>query len=239
MKVRLCGARALLVVAVAGPLAAQPERAVDTPPLTRFAEQKAEVLLRDKLPCLGCHQLGSEGGRLAPDLATVRTRRSAEFIAAIVADPQRVRPGTSMPRHAMPASQEQLVVRYLATRTGAATGADAGAPAGGALEDRSASALYTRFCAGCHGATGGGNGPNAKFLPVPPAVHRSAAAMSTRSDDALFDAIAGGGAIMNRSPRMPAFAQALQPAEVRLLVWHIRELCRCSGPAWSTDGRRP
>lgn len=238
MNGQLCGVRALLLVAVAGPVAAQPERAVATP-LTRFAEQKAEVLLRDKLPCLGCHQLGSDGGRLAPDLATVRTRRSTEYIAAIVRDPQRVRPGTSMPRHPMPASQEQLIVRYLSTRRGDATSDSAPAIASAVPEDRSAPALYTRFCAGCHGATGGGDGPNAKFLPVPPAAHRSAAAMAPRSDAALFDAIAGGGTIMNRSPRMPAFALVLQAAEIQSLVRHIRGLCRCEGPAWSTDGRRP
>lgn len=230
--------RALLVVGVAGSAAAQQERTADTP-LTRFAAQKAEALLRDKLPCLGCHQLGGHGGRLAPDLATVRSRRSAEYIAAIVRDPQRVRPGTSMPRHPMPLSQEQLIIRYLGTRSGAAVGDSAVALAGAAPEDRSAPALYTRFCSGCHGATGGGDGPNAKFLPVPPAAHRSSAAMAPRSDAALFDAIAGGGAIMNRSPRMPAFALVLQPAEIQSLVRHIRGLCRCEGPAWSTDGRRP
>jgi mono/diheme cytochrome c family protein len=238
VNVKLCGVRALLAVAMVSPVAAQPERAGDTS-LTRFAEQKAEVLLRDKLPCLGCHQFGSDGGRLAPDLATVRTRRSAEYIAAIVRDPQRVRPGTSMPRHPMPASQEQLIVRYLATRSGAANSDSAEVIAGAAPEDRTAPALYTRFCAGCHGATGGGDGPNAKFLPVPPVAHRSAVAMSPRPDAALFDAIAGGGAIMNRSPRMPAFALVLQPAEIQSLVRHIRGLCRCEGPAWSTDGRRP
>jgi hypothetical protein len=62
--------------------------------------------------------------------------------------------------------------------------------------------------------------------------------MSLRSDDALFDAVSGGGAIMNRSPRMPAFGLVLAPAEIRSLVRHIRELCRCQGPAWSTDGSR-
>ncbi|MGH7712978.1 MAG: cytochrome c, partial [Gemmatimonadaceae bacterium] len=184
---------ASVFVSVAHPLAAQPA------PLSRFAEAKAETLLREKLPCLGCHQFGSEGGRLAPDLATVRTRRSADYIAAIIADPQRVRPGTSMPRHPQPASQEQLIVRYLATRPGDATGT--AAPVQAPREDRAAPALYARFCAGCHGTTGAGDGPNATFLPVPPAEHRSRAAMSPRSDDALFDAIAAGGAIMNRSPR--------------------------------------
>lgn len=210
---------------------------LDAQPLSRFAEQKAEALLRDKLPCLGCHQFGSEGGRLAPDLASVRTRRSAEYIAAIVRDPQRVRPGTMMPRHPMPRSQEDLIVRYLATRAGTASDEPAGAAAAGA-EDRGAPALYARLCAGCHGASGAGDGPNAKFLPLPPAVHRSPATMSLRSDDALFDAIAGGGEIMNRSARMPAFGQVLTRAEIASLVRHIRALCRCSGPAWSRDAGR-
>lgn len=208
----------------------------DSGVLSRFAERKAETLLREKLPCLGCHQLGNEGGRLAPDLATVRERRSAAYIAAIVADPQRVRPGTMMPRHPQPAAQEQLIVQYLATRPGSASGAVDATPA--PREDRSSAVLYARFCAGCHGASGGGDGPNARSLPVPPAVHSSAAQMSLRSDDALFDAVSGGGAIMNRSPRMPAFGLVLAPAEIRSLVRHIRELCRCQGPAWSTDGSR-
>jgi mono/diheme cytochrome c family protein len=210
--------------------------ALNAQSLTRFAEQKAETLLRTKLPCLGCHQFGSEGGRLAPDLATVRERRSPDYIAAIIEDPQRVRPGSMMPRHPLPQSEQQLIVRYLASRPGSATGAIDVLQA--TQTDRSARALYVRFCAGCHGGTGGGDGPNASSLPVSPAVHSSKATMALRSDDALFDAISGGGAIMNRSERMPAFGSVLAPAEVRSLVRYIRELCRCEGPAWSTDGRK-
>lgn len=205
-------------------------------PLTRFAEEKAEVLLRTKLPCLGCHQFGSEGGQLAPDLVTVRERRSPEYIAAIIDDPQRVRPGSLMPRHPMASSEQRLIVRYLASRPGSATGAVDILPA--TVADRSAAALYARFCAGCHGTTGGGDGPNARSLPVAPAVHSSRTAMALRPDDALFDAIVGGGAIMNRSPRMPAFGSLFTTAEVTSLVRYIRQLCRCAGPAWSTDGRK-
>jgi len=229
------GLGTLSIVLAARMIGAQQTRDVSVP-LSRFSERKAETLLREKLPCLGCHQMGNEGGRLAPDLATVRERRSAGYIAAMVADPQRVRPGTMMPRHPQPASQEQLIVRYLATRAGTATGGVDATPA--QRDDRSAAALYARFCAGCHGANGSGDGPNAKSLPVPPAVHRSAEQMSLRSDDALFDAISGGGAIMNRSPRMPAFGLVLAPGEIRSLVRHVRELCKCQGPAWSTDGSR-
>jgi hypothetical protein len=62
--------------------------------------------------------------------------------------------------------------------------------------------------------------------------------MSTRSDDALYDAIAAGGLVMNRSPRMPAFGASLTPDEIQSLVRHIRELCGCQAPAWSRDGAR-
>ena len=84
--------------------------------------------------------------------------------------------------------------------------------------------------------TGQGNGPNAKALPVPPARHADAATMSRRPDDSLYDTIDGGGAIMNRSARMPAFGGSLSPIQIRALVTHIRSLCRCAGPAWSRDG---
>jgi hypothetical protein len=69
---------------------------------------------------------------------------------------------------------------------------------------------------------------------VKPAAHSDAGAMRQRPDDALFDTIAGGGAIMNRSPRMPAFGETLTGTQIRALVAHIRHLCRCAGPTWST-----
>jgi mono/diheme cytochrome c family protein len=96
--------------------------------------------------------------------------------------------------------------------------------------------LYSKWCASCHGARGEGDGVNARYLPTRPAVHASAAAMSARSDDALFDVIAAGGSAAGKSPRMPAFGATLSPAEIRALVAHIRELCRCEGPTWSRDG---
>jgi mono/diheme cytochrome c family protein len=226
-------ARRLLTIAACVVPASLPAQSA---PLSAFAQRKAEVLLRDHLPCLGCHQFGDSGGRLAPDLATVRQRRSPEYIAAIVADPQRVRPGSMMPKHTMPASQERLIVQYLASRPGSATGA-VESPAAPRL-DASAAALYGRFCAGCHGTEGAGDGPNARFLPVPPAAHRSAEQMSRRPDDSLFDAIASGGAVMNRSARMPAFGATLTPEEIQGLVMYIRMLCQCEGPAWSRDGGR-
>lgn len=136
----------------------------------------------------------------------------------------------------MPAMTRDLVIRYLARN--AATGATlAPAPPLRTVPVPVAS-QYQRWCASCHGANGDGDGPNAKFLPVPPAKHTSAARMGARSDDALFDAIAGGGSVMGRSARMPAFGESIAPADIRALVLYIRAQCSCAGPAWSRDGAR-
>ena len=217
-------------------------------PLSPFATAKAQTLLREKYSCLGCHRLGTEGGVLAPALHDVRTRRDAAYIAAIVRDPQRLRPGAAMPRTRMPESDRQLITRFLggdvtAGRSASAAPSPAPAPAPATTApttppDTNGAALYRTWCAGCHGATGQGNGPNAKALPVPPARHADATAMSQRPDDSLYDTIDGGGAIMNRSARMPAFGGTLSPVQIRALTAHIRTLCRCTGPAWSRDGSR-
>ena len=204
------------------------------PALTPFAARKAEVLLSARLPCLGCHTLKGEGGKIGPDLTTVRERRSPAYIAAMVSDPQRVVPGSVMPRTAMPDGERDLVVRYLSALPASAPAPAAPPPAPNAVVAvTDGAALYARWCAACHGPTGKGDGPNASALPVPPAVHSSRDAMSRRSDDALFDTIAGGGAIMNRSPRMPAFGATLSEAQILSLVAYIRTLCSCQGPAWS------
>ena len=204
--------------------------------LSAFSQRKAEALFRDHLPCLGCHRLNGEGGTIGPDLTTVRQRRSPAYIAAMVADPQRVVPGSAMPRTKMPESTRNLLVRYLSALPGAAGTPDPVPVTGPAPQPPpDGAALYARWCAACHGATGRGDGPNAAYLPVRPAVHASREAMSARPDDSLFDTIAAGGAVMNRSPRMPAFGATLSAGEIRALVRHIRTLCRCEGPSWSRD----
>lgn len=218
-----------------GPAVAPP------PTVSPFAARTAEQLLREKLSCLGCHRLQGSGGVLAPALDDVRTRRTPGYIAAMVLDPQRVKPGALMPRPRLLASERALVIRYLGGEEREApqvpAGVPVGAPAGSAVAADGA-ALYRQWCAGCHGAAGGGDGPNAKALPVAPARHNDGAKMSQRSDDALYDTIDGGGAIMNRSARMPAFGGTLTPPEIEALVRHIRTLCRCAPPGWSRDGGR-
>ncbi|MFQ6046822.1 MAG: c-type cytochrome [Gemmatimonadales bacterium] len=201
-----------------------------------FQAEKARRLISERLPCLGCHVLDGEGGRIGPDLSDVGSRRSPEFIYGMIRDPQRAAPGSIMPRTPMAAERVELLANYLAYRGGpSATTAAAANPAARSNTPDAAS-LYERSCAACHGATGQGNGPNAQFLPVRPTAHADSAYMSTRPDDVLYDAIFAGGRVMNRSHRMPAFGHTLSRDEIRGLVRHLRKLCRCEGPAWSRDG---
>lgn len=226
--------RALLRVSLALLTAVCPP-VVGAQPLSAFATRKAEQLIRDKHSCLGCHSLNGEGGQLAPSLHDVRTRRDAAYIAAMVSDPQHTKPGAMMPRLRMPASERVLIVRYL----GGDPAKIVTRPASTAALSADGKQLYAQWCAGCHGATGNGDGPNAQRLPVAPAKHSDAKAMSARSDDALFDTIEAGGAIMNRHHRMPAFGGSLGTVEIRALVRYIRTLCQCEGPAWSRGGAQP
>ncbi|HET7566087.1 MAG TPA: c-type cytochrome [Gemmatimonadaceae bacterium] len=213
-------------------------------PLSVFARHEVESLLREKLPCLGCHQLGDEGGRIGPDLSNVRDRLRPAYIHAMITDPRHTTPGTIMPKTPMPSRTIELVAAYLITRAPTPS-----APAYLSLVDnpprppsrpadneRTATALYRHICANCHGASGDGDGWNARYLPVRPTAHASAAYMSTRPDGTIYDGIAAGGLILGRSNRMPAFGEMLSRTEIHSLVAYIRTLCDCQGPAWSRDG---
>ena len=226
----------VLLAVVLLPSVARGQAPATLPPISLFDRAKAEALLRDQLPCLGCHTLDGKGGKLAPELATVRSRRDPGYIARVVADPQGAVPGTLMPHTPMPHEWRMLIVRYLGGDAALPT-TRAGPQGGSGTADPAGLPLYARYCTGCHGPQGRGDGPNAASLPVPPARHASKEAMSARSDGALYDTIAGGGAIMNRSARMPAYGTTLSPAQIRALVRHIRSLCGCQGPSWSTDGQ--
>jgi len=208
-------------------------------PLSRFDRQKAEWLLRRRLPCLGCHRLDGAGGVIGPDLSDVADRRTPAFIYRMVSEPQAALPGSSMPKIAMPDEWRALVVSYLAERKG--RGAAAVDPPSVAAPGRldavsDGAALYQRVCAACHGSEGRGDGPNAANLTTRPTAHADSAYLSTRPDDTLFDGIFAGGYILNRSHLMPGWGETLSRNQLWGLVRYLRALCRCTGPAWSRDG---
>ena len=207
-------------------------------PLSPFDGAKADWLIHSRLPCLGCHELGGEGGRIGPSLSQLKRLRPPLYVYNMIRDPQRTVPGTIMPRVPMRASTLDLIASYLVQREPTRSPPVAVfTPAVGPAPPGSAAALYGRSCAPCHGARGGGDGYNARFLPVRPTVHADGTYMSTRSDDGLFDAIYAGGYVMNRSNRMPPFGHSLTRTQISGLVRYLRTLCRCQGPAWSRDNR--
>lgn len=209
--------------------------------LSPFSMRKAETLLRDRWSCLGCHQLGEDGGRIAPRLDGVADRLHPGFVRAFIEDPSHLAPGTVMPASLEQPDRLDLIASFLLQREGSwETGARVeGLPVGdpSAGTGGSGEALYQRTCAMCHGLRGEGDGFNAPYLPVTPTLHADAEAMSARPDDTLYDGIHAGGWILGKSHRMPAFGASLGPDEIRSLVAYIRELCDCQGPAWSRDGR--
>ncbi len=211
--------------------------------LSPFAMRKAEVLLRDRWSCLGCHQLGDDGGRIGPRLDGVAQRLRPDYLRAMIEDPSHLVPETIMPGSFEQRDRLDLIASYLLRREAPWTGSARvkGLP----MRERTTSAsldagetIYRARCAPCHGQEGGGDGFNAPYLPVPPTVHRDSAAISLRPDDTLYDGIYAGGWIMGKSHRMPAFGPSMSDSELRAVVAYIRELCGCRGPSWSRDGRR-
>ena len=205
-------------------------------PLSPFQMQKAEWLLRHRLPCLGCHELDGDGGRIGPSLGALGGRRPAAYVYDMMRDPARTAPGTIMPRIPMDTATLALVASYLLERHPASPASGGERPPGAGARSpipADPAGLYQRSCAPCHGPRGAGDGYNAPFLPVRPTAHADSAYMSTRSDDELFDTIFAGGYVMNRSNRMPAFGETLSRAQIWALVHYLRTLCRCAEPAWA------
>lgn len=229
------------LIATAALLAISVELAAQSPALSPSKRARAERLLEQRLPCLGCHSLDGQGGRIGPDLTSVHRRLDRDEILARIEDPSGAMPGGLMPRVAMPSAWRRLVSDYLAlprhtprppSPRSAGASSDPPLPA---FSDPS-SALYARHCASCHGTHGLGDGWNAAHLPVRPTAHADSALLSRRSDDALFDIIHAGGYVYGLSPLMPPFASLLDDDQIRGLVAHIRTLCQCVGPSWSRDG---
>jgi mono/diheme cytochrome c family protein len=255
----------LLLAALIGCTEGRTAQVPDTLPPFRAAQ--IETLLETRLPCLGCHTIDGEGGRIGPDLSEVGARLTHEQIDTMVRMPDSRMPNTVMPAVIMREDWRALVIRYLAERGGRsspalvadgsplvgvpptrgdASGREADRayvlPPGPDAEGADASprpdgaTLYSKYCATCHGTTGGGDGANAQLLPAPPTVHSDPEYMRERPDDSLYDAIYAGGYIMSRSHTMPPFGATLSRPQIRALVHHMRELCGCEGPAWSRDG---
>ncbi len=210
--------------------------------LVRFSMTKAEGLLREKLPCLGCHRLGDDGGRIGPDLSSLATRLQPDFALQIIRNPQGVLAETIMPLVVMPPKTADVIENFLIQQSFSRDSlrylslVENGPLLHQDLEG--GERLYVKHCAVCHGIRGDGDGYNAEYLPVAPVKHSDSTYMSSRPDDVLFDGIYAGGYILNKSQRMPPWGFTLERSEIWQLVAYMRQLCRCEGPAWSRDNKR-
>jgi len=81
------------------------------------------------------------------------------------------------------------------------------------------------FCAGCHGFSGHGDGPNAGTLPNKPQDFADCGQMAKKPDAILLKAIKGGGASVGLPSTMPAWATGLSDKQIEGLVAYIRGFC--------------
>ncbi len=86
---------------------------------------------------------------------------------------------------------------------------------------------YRAYCVQCHGMEGNGKGVNIRDMSVSPRDHTDAKAMSGRSDDTLFKVIKEGGTSISKSVLMPPWGATFSDEEIKDLVGHLRELCKC------------
>lgn len=214
--------------------------------LSAFSLKKAKTLLTDKLACLGCHSLGGQGGKVGPDLGLARDRLQPSYVRSMITNPKAANPHTIMPRLPLPDATINLIANFLLQQDApVATSSYLSLTENPLLQLSQFASTppvnvpvreqYLSRCAVCHGSDGQGAGFNARFLPQAPTAHGDAAYISTRPDDTLFDGIAAGGAILNKSHFMPSWGETLSATEIKALVAYIRSLCQCQGPAWSRD----
>ena len=104
------------------------------------------------------------------------------------------------------------------------------APAPGAKPAPSAASvangqlLFKRYCQGCHGETGKGDGTAAKFLSGKLPDLGDKATIDSRTDAELHDLIAQGK--KGDSGTMPPFSARVKDAEIQDLINFVRSLGR-------------
>lgn len=102
--------------------------------------------------------------------------------------------------------------------------------AGAFPEGTTAGEVYAASCAACHGADGRGAPPSVVGFeePLPDFTDCS---FATREPDSDWSSVVHrGGPARAFSPMMPAFGDALSPAEIQLALDHLRTFC--PDPAW-------
>ncbi len=126
--------------------------------------------------CQDCHTLYGIGGYWAPELTKEASRRDASFLTSWMADPQAVKPGTTMPNQNLSPQQVQDLVAFLAwvdkTNTNDWPPAPLGLGGGGTSTALSGALLFQQLgCSACHRINGqgaAGPGPDLSHIGSQP-----------------------------------------------------------------------
>ena len=90
-----------------------------------------------------------------------------------------------------------------------------------AVAAQGAASVYAQKCAGCHGASGKGDGPAGQVMVPPPKPFSTT--LKGKSDSWIETVIAKGGPAVGLSPAMPAHP-ALSGSQVENLTQYIKAL---------------
>jgi mono/diheme cytochrome c family protein len=83
-------------------------------------------------------------------------------------------------------------------------------------------AVYTTYCAACHGDSGKGDGVAAAALDPKPADYTDAARMAKLTDEDLYLVVKEGGAAQGKSALMVAWKASLTDQQIRDVVAYVR-----------------
>ena len=95
-----------------------------------------------------------------------------------------------------------------------------------AYELRLGKEVFQRYCAGCHGDAGAGDGFNSFNLDPHPRDLGDPAFQKSKSDADLADAIRRGGAGVGLTALMPPWGHTLSPQQIDDVVLYVRSLKR-------------
>ncbi len=166
--------------------------------------------------CLGCHKLRGTGGDDGPELSTVWTKRTPEWIAEHFKDPAKLTPGSLMPDFAFTNAQARVLTTYVLSLRGP------GRRKGEREFAKDGATLYGTFCAACHGPNGEGRRYGTNNPTTFPAIGNPDF-LAVASDDFLRASIEKG----RPGRRMPSWGTkegGLRPEEIASLVAHLRSL---------------
>ena len=204
----------LAVLLFARPVFAQDEAPHPiVPGYERFGSNdgvEAGRLLLGELNCVTCHKPDAAvaehlSAKKAPLLADAGSRYTYEWIRAFIADPQKLKPGATMPQPSLPPAEFDALAHYLASlkRPKPLEAAGGSAPA-------KAKEIFNRVgCAACHSPLDGPARPGAVPLPDLKAKYATPVALAAFLLDPLT---------VRPSGRMPKLN--LTPAEAMAIATH-------------------